>query len=88
MASQTMDIKKDEMYILRLLRDEVVCTYVTPKEELACSCESCLKIELKTERVAVFEFKNKVAAYHAIPFTLPVAVCGEYLAELPEMAQA
>ncbi len=76
-----MEIRKGETYLLKALRDEVICTYVAPKEWPLLEMSEPF-------RMAVFEFKIKVAAYHAIPFTLPLAICDHYLAELPQMAQA
>lgn len=48
-------------YIFTPLNDEVVCVHVDPKEK---------HIPNKV-RYATFEFFQKVAAFHHVPFTIP-----------------
>lgn len=78
MENTKLDIRVGKKYLFEPLRDEVVCIYVTLQE---------IHVPQK-ERVAVFEFAHKVAAFHAIPITLPLLMCDEYLAEIPEAAKA
>lgn len=76
--NKKLNIIPGTTYLFEPLRDEVVCEYVTPATAHTPAAE----------RVATFKFKSVVAAFHAIPFTLPLALCDKYLAEMPQAPEA